>query len=131
MPVKKNFRSTRAANPRRWVLYAAARVATALLVCCPLLWSTGPAAAQTNGVWNVTTSGSTPGTNLWSTATNWQGSTIASGTGATADFSQQTLTNDLAVHLDTSETVGAIVFGDKGNTYNWTIDGNAAMPITS
>ena len=92
----------------------------------------GRLAGQTNGVWNETTSGSSAGTNLWNTASNWQNSTIASGTGATADFSQLTLTANETVHLDTPETVGNLIFGDQGNTFNWTLDNNnqAANTLT-
>ena len=62
----------------------------------------------------------------WSgAAINWQGGNVADGTGATADFSQQTMTNNITVDLDTPRTVANLIFGDLGNTYNWTLDNNS------
>ncbi len=98
------------------VAFAAAFAATLLRTC--------PLAAQTNGVWNVTTSGSATGTNLWSNASNWQSGQIADGRDAIADFSQLVLAGNETVHFDASGRVGNLIFGDLGNTYNWTIDGD-------
>ncbi len=109
---------------RRGVCRAACLGAMAIVVCGALLWNTGRLAAQTNGVWNVTTSGSAAGTNLWSSAANWQGSKIADGTDAIADFSQLTLPGDETVHLDSPHTVGALIFADANYSSNWTLDNN-------
>ena len=130
MQVIKNVRSAGVAGPHRWAFHLAAKAATALAVCGALLWSAGRLAAQTNGVWNVTTSGSAAGTNLWSTATNWQGGVIADGMDSTADFSQLTLSRNETVHFNSSRTVGNLLFGDLGNTYNWTLDNNGQAANT-
>ncbi len=93
--------------------------ALVVFVVAALLLTVRPAVAQTNGVWVST---ATAGT--WSTGLNWQGGFIARGAGATADFSQQAMTNNVLVHSDTARTVGALIFGDPGNTYNYTVDNN-------
>jgi hypothetical protein len=85
-----------------------------------LVFAAAHAVAQTNGVWS-----STAASGLWSSPTNWQSGNIADGTGATADFSQLTMTNDVTVSLDSSRTIGNLLFGDQGDTYNWTLDNNA------
>ncbi len=106
------------------------------VACGPLAYP-NCLAAQTNGTWNVTTSGGTAGTNLWGTAGNWLGSTIATGTGATADFSQLTLAGNESVHLDSARPIGNLIFGDQANTHNWTLDNNGspgnllALAVTS
>ncbi len=89
----------------------------AVVALAALLSIPGRLAAQTNGVWN-----STAASGSWSAAINWQGFFIADGTGATADFSQQTLTNSVTVHLDSARNIGSLIFGDVGNTFNWTLD---------
>ena len=60
----------------------------------------GRLAAQTNGIWNNTSAAGG-----WSSAINWQGGNVADGTGASADFSQQTMTNGITVHLDSSRNI--------------------------
>ena len=91
-------------------------LASALLA----LWllSAGRLSAQTNGVWSQTTPGG-----LWSNSGDWLGGTIASGTGATADFSQLLLPGNNTVLLDEAPPffIGNLIFGDRGGTYNWTL----------
>ncbi len=103
-----------------------------------MLLSAGRGAAQTSGVWS-----STAAMGAWSAGTNWLPGSIADGAGATADFSQQAMTNDILVHLDSSRSIGTVAFGDPGNTFNYTLDNNGtsnniltlanptATPITS
>lgn len=71
-----------------------------------------------NPHWVVTTSGN------WGTAANWFASTVASGAGVTADFSQVGISSDTAVHLDTSYTIGNLIFGNTNvsPTANWIVD---------
>ena len=120
------------ANLPRRASYLAARGAAAIAICAALLRSADCLAVDPGGVWNVTTSGAAAGTNLWSTATNWRGSTVASGTDATADFSQLTLSANETVHLDSSRTIGSLIFGDQGSKFDWTLDNNqqAANTLT-
>ncbi len=60
---------------------------------------------------------------LWSDSTNWDGGLIAGGSGATADFSLRDLTADTSVILDSSRTLGRLVFGDAdySTPAGWTI----------
>ncbi len=85
----------------------------------------GRVAAQTNGVW-----ASTAASGIWSTGSNWQGTAVANGAGATADFSQQALTNAITVHLDSSRNLGNLVFGDAGNLFSWTLDNSGSSNNT-
>ncbi len=75
--------------------------------------------AQTSGVWTQATSGG-----LWSNGANWQGGNIATGTGASANFGTLNFTSDQTVHLDLSEIVGSLIFGDTSPSNNWTLDDN-------
>ncbi len=72
--------------------------------------------------WAVAASGN------WGTAINWFASTIASGSGDTADFSQVDITSDTTVHLDASRTVGNLIFGntDVAPAANWIVDDNGS-----
>ena len=83
-----------------------------------LALSTAPASAATD-IWTQSASGG-----FWNTASNppWSTSAVPGATD-TADFSTLLLPANNTVHLDgTSESVGAMIFGDQGNTYNWTLD---------
>jgi autotransporter-associated beta strand protein len=73
------------------------------------------AAAQTM-TWTNTQGGS------WTNALNWSDKVIANGIGATADFSELTLSGDTTVTLDSSPTVGNLFFGDLGDAYDWEVD---------
>jgi autotransporter-associated beta strand protein len=89
--------------------------------------SSADALAGTSGTWTDTTSGG-----LWSNPSNWSGGVVANGIGAVADFSTLDLTADNTVHLDSSRTIGMLVFGDTTPSNNWTVDNNggAANAIT-
>lgn len=84
--------------------------------------------AQTTFTWTNNANGS------WATAANWTNSLginqIASGSGATADFSELTLGSSLAVTLDGVRTIGNLIFGDQGNAYNWTLSTGSQGPLT-
>ncbi len=83
---------------------------------CATLFDSGRVAAQTSGTWTNTTSDG-----AWSSPANWSGGNIASGMGATADFSTLTLPAQTTVHLDSSYTVGSLVFGDQGNANDFSM----------
>lgn len=71
-------------------------------------------------VWNSSTGGN------WSDAGKWTGG-IPDAVDAVADFSQQNLTANQAVTVDTtSRTVGSLLFGDAdtGTPFNWTVSSN-------
>ena len=78
--------------------------------------------SSANGTWNTATSGLN-----WSTVGNWLGSTIANDIGATADFSKVNITTDpTVVNLDSSRTLGNLIFGDTDTTSaaGWSLTGN-------
>lgn len=57
----------------------------------------------------------------WNGGANWLNGAIGTGTDNTADFSTLTLASDTTVTLDSSPTIGGLVFADGGSTYNWTV----------
>ncbi|MCX6925793.1 MAG: autotransporter-associated beta strand repeat-containing protein, partial [Verrucomicrobia bacterium] len=66
----------------------------------------------------------------WPDPNNWALNIPANGSDATANFSTLTLPGDTFVSLDSSPTVGSLVFGDKGNLYNWEIDAGSGGTLT-
>jgi autotransporter-associated beta strand protein len=109
---------------RRIVADSSFRLATLAVVAASLIiGSARPAAAST---WTNQASGG-----LWTNASNWSGG-VPNATGAVADFSTLNITSDNTVHLNTSETVGSLLFGDTVPSNNWTLDnnGNTANALT-
>ncbi len=76
-----------------------------------------------NGIWISPASGN------WSTATNWTGSSIASGSGNSADFGTLSLPANLTVTLDSARTISGLIFGDTTATYNWTLAGTNTLTL--
>ena len=76
-----------------------------------------------NGIWL------SPANGNWSTATNWTGNSIASGSGNSADFSTLSLPTDLTVTLDSARTISGLIFGDTTATYNWTLAGTNTLTL--
>ncbi len=74
--------------------------------------------------WNVAGSGS------WATAANWTPAGPPDGADNTADFSQQTLAANAIVTLDGNHTIGNLIFGDAGNTHNWTLAAGSGGTLT-
>ena len=70
--------------------------------------------------WAATSSGN------WGTAGNWYAGGIATNSGNTGDFSQVDITSDTTVHLETSYTIGNLIFGntDASPSANWIVDNN-------
>ncbi len=99
-----------------------ANVARALLLLLALQFlNPGRAVAQTDYQWQLTTSGGS-----WSAGGNWSPSGPANSSTNTADFGTLTLPANNTVHLNLPETIGSLIFGDQGNTYNWTLDNNGS-----
>jgi fibronectin-binding autotransporter adhesin len=78
-------------------------------------------AAGAPGVWNTLTNNQP-----WSTAGNWASSFIANGSGFIANFNTLNPTADTTVRLDSSRTIGGLIFGDTtvGTAASWTLDNN-------
>ncbi len=75
-----------------------------------------------DGTWLSTVSGG-----FWSDSANWTTSTIADGTGSTANFSAVDIVTDpFVVHLDSGRTIGSMIFGDTvlGTPASWLLDNN-------
>ncbi len=89
-----------------------ARVAMAVLLTASLQ-------AQ-DGTW-------TDGAGDWGAAGHWSGGTIADGAGSTADFSTLDITADTTVHLESSRTIGNLIFGDAlpNSVAGWILDNNS------
>ena len=66
----------------------------------------------------------------WTTAGNWQNSTIASGAGVAADFSTLGLASAPTVTLDGARTVGDLLFGDTNNGFGWMLNTGTGGPLT-
>lgn len=64
----------------------------------------------------------------WNTAGNWQSNLVANGNLITADFSTLDLTADATVHLDSTNTINGIIFGDTatGSAAGWLLDDNGS-----
>ncbi|HTB85728.1 MAG TPA: chitobiase/beta-hexosaminidase C-terminal domain-containing protein [Candidatus Sulfotelmatobacter sp.] len=67
---------------------------------------------------------------LWSAATNWANGSIANGTGGNADFSTINLTADRTVTLDSSRTIGNLLFADVNGSKNWFLNASNAASLT-
>src|SRR5271170_251995 len=88
------------------------------------LLSLALAAHAQNSAWTNKLGGS------WAAGVNWSGGTIASGSGNTADFSTLTLGTSPVVTLDGARSIGNLIFGDQGNTYNWALGTGSGGPLT-
>ncbi len=80
------------------------------------------AAAQAfNGTWTNLTSGLN-----WSTAGNWSGGIVATGSTYTANFSTLDITGNTTVHLDGPRVIGNLIFGDivTNTAAGWILDNN-------
>jgi len=77
----------------------------------------------------------------WGNPINWTPNIPAAGAGQLANFSTLTMTANQTITLDGSKTIGAMSFGDVGNTYAWTLntgsngvltlDNGAGAPVIS
>lgn len=78
---------------------------------------------QADGVWNTTLNNA-----HWNAPTNWIDSRIAFGSGRTAYFNALDVTSDTAVRLDSSRTIGRLVFGDTNTATaaGWALDNGGA-----
>jgi autotransporter-associated beta strand protein len=100
------------------MVLAAASVLTAV---CPR-----PASAQQSGTWSQATAG----TYMWSTTTNWSGGNVANGANFTASFNTASLTGPITVTLDTSRTIGGVLFDNPTNTFGWTLNSSGTSVLT-
>ena len=64
------------------------------------------AVAQTNGTWTSDTGGT------WNVTGNWLDDAVASGTGASADFSTLNISGTQTVALSAAYTLGSLSFAD-------------------
>jgi len=97
--------------------------AQTLAMFVALLSLTSAALAQSSD-WTNTNGGS------WASSSNWSNNIIASGAGNTADFSELTLMSNTTVTLDSSPTIGNLLFGDMGSNYTWEIDPGSGGSLT-
>jgi autotransporter-associated beta strand protein len=95
--------------------------ASVLTVMCPR-----PASAQQSGTWSQATAG----TYMWSTTTNWSGGNVANGANFTASFNTASLTGSITVTLDSSRTIGGVLFDNPTNTFGWTLGSSGTNVLT-
>ena len=82
-------------------------------------------ASATDGTWSSMAGGS------WASGGSWTGHTIATDTGATANFNTLSLSTDPIVTLDGGWTIGNLIFGDQGTAnHKWTLDTGSGGPLT-
>ncbi len=80
-----------------------------------------------DGTWTNDASGT------WGTAGNWAGGTIANGAGSLANFSTIDITAARTVTLDTSRTIGGLIFGDanwSNSGFNWALQSSGGTILT-
>jgi len=85
-----------------------------------------PAARGANGSWILDTNGN------WSDTSKWAGGIVADGTGGSATFNLP-ITATRTTTLDSTRTVGGLVFGNAGSYIgqNWTLSGSSALTLSS
>jgi autotransporter-associated beta strand protein len=78
-----------------------------------------------SGSWAVAASAN------WSVAADWANNTVADGAGNTATFNLLSMSSAPTVTLDTSRTIGNLVFGNStaANGAIWTIGGNSILTL--
>src|SRR5947207_11899300 len=80
------------------------------------------AARATNGTWTFLNNDS------WSVTSDWFNGVVADGASGIADFSKRDIGQDITVSLDSSRTIGQLLFNDTAQSNQSTLDngGNAA-----
>jgi len=66
----------------------------------------------------------------WPVSGNWSNTVVANGSGVTADISQLTLSSNVTITLDSTPTVGQMLFADQANAFGWTLAGGSGGPLT-
>ena len=91
-------------------------------------------AANTDGTWTLPAVGPGSASGSWNTAGNWSGSTIADGSGFTANFNSVNptgiLTTSNVITLDAIRTIGNITFGDTDTSTpsSWNLNAGTGSP---
>jgi autotransporter-associated beta strand protein len=67
---------------------------------------------------------------IWSATTNWANGIVASGTDSNADFSTINISADRTVMLDSSRTIGNLIFGDTTGAQNWIMNSSGGNVLT-
>jgi autotransporter-associated beta strand protein len=93
----------------------------------PTLIFCASSAFAADGIWTNNDS------STWSTTTNWADGTVADGAGSLANFSTIDITVGRTVTLDTSRTIGRLLFGDLAWTnsgFDWTLASSGGSILT-
>jgi fibronectin-binding autotransporter adhesin len=77
-----------------------------------------------NGTWAVDADGN------WSDAGKWSSGLFAVGPGGVADFSTLDITASRTVTLDSSRTIGTLLYGDISGSQNWTLASGSGSVLT-
>ena len=100
-------------------------VSTALVLVAASLLPT--VAVAQSGIWVTNTAG----TYNWSQAGNWLNDVIADGADNVADFNTAGLTGPMTVNLDSSRTIGSLVFDNPSNQFGWTVSGSNTLTLAT
>ncbi len=93
--------------------------------CAITLWLVAPLQVRAvDGIW-ITNASST-----WGTAANWLGGVIADGVDAIADFSTVDITGARTVTLNTSRTIGTLIFADAAPSHDWALSPSGGSTLT-
>src|SRR5207244_1340813 len=110
-------------SPEGCPMYTARSLAPrALIAGLCLFLNVLPVSAQSSS-WSA-------GNGNWSTAANWQGGVVANGANNTATFDTAVGFTPVFVTLDTSRTIGNLVF-DNPNNVGWTIGGTTTLTLSN
>jgi fibronectin-binding autotransporter adhesin len=93
------------------------------LCALALITSISPSAQAASGSWTLN------GNGTWGNSGNWFGGDVANGVDATAYFTAD-LTSASSVTLDTSRTVGHLVFADPGSSFGTSVVGDGTTTLT-
>ncbi len=96
------------------------RVRPSHLLAAVLLTS-APGLRADSGTWTSTANGT------WGDSANWLNSIVADGAGNTADFNTiEVVGTDRTVSLDSSRTIGNLIFGDTTPSHGWLLNNNGS-----
>ncbi len=80
-------------------------------------------AASANGTWALDEDG------YWDDESNWVNGTVAEGMTSIADFSSLALAGNRTVTLDSSHTIGELVWADLNAAHDWTLSGTNILTL--
>jgi fibronectin-binding autotransporter adhesin len=110
------------------------KLAFGLLLSLIAFLTAAPSTFAQNGTWTnlVGTNGVSIGdaSGSWANVTNWNNGVIAGGINNTADFSTLNILSNSTVTLDSSPTIGNIIYGGTAANANWILNTGSGGTLT-